>query len=300
MGSQAHELIRCANPGGRGRTGWRRPLVTLLMAGAVSLETAPAAAGEELARTEPAALGIGIGGGALALTLAATLLPTPSVCDWCEPTELDVSLHSPWPAASRRDAANYSHLLSFVVVPAGAVLASTLSPLAASEPQRHAFENVAMVTEALVVNLALTTMLKRLVARRRPAFHYDRTTYGEFGLDSGEEFLSFPSGDTSIAFSVASAATTVAFLRGYAAAPYVLAAGATLSTGVALLRVAADVHWPTDVFAGALLGTLVGTGIPLLLHGRRDGERDPVDSGSASLLPTVSPGATGLSYFTTF
>jgi membrane-associated phospholipid phosphatase len=163
-----------------------------------------------------------------------------------------------------------------------------LLPLADSDPQRHGFENVAMVTEALLVNLALTVTLKRLVARRRPAFHYGRSRFGEFVVDPLEEFLSFPSGDTSIAFSVASSATTIAFLRGYAEAPYVLAGSATLATGVALLRVAADVHWSTDVLAGAVLGTLVGMGVPLLLHRRVASEESPPGS-NVSALPKITP-----------
>ena len=253
------------------------------------------AAAEELRRTDVAPLAIGLGSGALALTLAVLALPAPTICNWCQPTSFDERLHSPWLTYRRRTAANYSHLLSFVVIPAGAVGASILLPLADSDPQRHGPENVAMLTEALLVNLALTVTLKRLVARQRPAFHYGRSRYGEFVADPVEEFLSFPSGDTSIAFSVASSATTIAFLRGYAEAPYVLAGGATLATGVALLRVAADVHWLTDVLAGAVLGTLVGAGMPLLLHRRVASEESPPGS-NAMPLPRFAP----LSYAGTF
>jgi membrane-associated phospholipid phosphatase len=273
---------------------WRAAAAALAIV-FVTLLGPKAAGAEELRRTDVAPLAIGLGSGALALTLSLLALPSPTVCNWCAPTSLDETLHSPWSTYRRRAAASYSHWLSFVVIPAGAVGASMLMPLADSGPQRHGFENVAMVTEALLANLALTVTLKRVVARRRPAFHYGRSRFGEFVVDPLEEFLSFPSGDTSIAFSVASSATTIAFLRGYSEAPYVLAGGATLATGVALLRVAADVHWSTDVLAGAVLGTLVGMGVPLLLHRRTAPEEGPPGS-NASALRSIAP----LSYAGTF
>jgi membrane-associated phospholipid phosphatase len=272
-----------------------RPAALVLAIVLVTLLGPSAASAEELRRTDAAPLAIGLGSGALALTLALFALPSPTVCNWCLPTSLDETLHSPWATHRRRAAASYSHLLSFVVIPAGAVSTSMLLPLVDSQPQRHSFENVAMVTESLLANLALTVALKRVVARRRPAFHYGRSRFGEFVVDPLEEFLSFPSGDTSIAFSVASSATTIAFLRGYAEAPYVLAGGATLATGVALLRVAADVHWSTDVLAGAVLGTLVGMGVPLLLH-RRIAREDSPPGSNASALRSIAP----LSYAGTF
>jgi membrane-associated phospholipid phosphatase len=272
-----------------------RPAIAAIAVVFVTLLGPSAATAEELRRTDVAPLAIGLGSGALALTLSLLAVPAPTLCNWCAPTSLDETLHSPWSTYRRRTAASYSHLLSFVVIPAGAVSASMLLPLADSSPARHGFENVAMVTEGLLVNLALTVTLKRLVARRRPAFHYGRSRFGEFVVDPLEEFLSFPSGDTSIAFSVASSATTIAFLRGYAEAPYVLAGGATLATGVALLRVAADVHWSTDVLAGAVLGTLVGMGVPLLLHRRVASAESPPGS-NASPLPNIAP----LSYMGTF
>ena len=278
---------------------WRCLITSLVLAiVTLSLRASPAGA-EELRHTDPAPLAVGMGSGAAALALAAFALPSPQRCSWCKPTALDQALHSPWPASHRRAAANYSHLLSFGMIPAGALDASMTLPLAHSEPHRHAFENVAIVSEAVLVNMALTLTLKKLVARRRPAFFYGRSRSGEFRVHPGQENVSFPSGDTSIAFSFASAATTVAFLRGYPEAPYVLATGATLSTGVALLRVAADVHWPTDVFAGAVLGTLVGVGMPLLLH-RRVNDEDNAATMSTPLRPSAPTRPPGFLYSASF
>lgn len=275
----------------------RRLLAVLALAGGLS---APGlAAGEELERTDALSLGLGVGVNAATLAVTMLALPVPDACRWCGPTAFDESLHAPWAQDRRRDAAQYSHLVSFVVLPAGALGSAMLLPLGHAHPQRHAFENAAMVTEAVLANITLTTVVKRLVARRRPAFYYERSGYAEFDLDSGEQFVSFPSGDTSIAFSAASAATTVAFLRGYPEAPYVLAVGGVLASGVAALRVAADVHWPTDVVAGAALGTLVGIGMPLLLHPRVD-ETDGAASTSATLTPRLSLGGSTLFYSGTF
>jgi membrane-associated phospholipid phosphatase len=169
---------------------------------------------------------------------------------------------------SRDAIAATSHLLSFILLPLGGVTSVVALPLLEGGSGRHAAENMVILTEVALVNFAVTLAAKKMVARQRPAFHYRRAGATEFSRTRVEQNLSFFSGDTSVAFSTASGAATIAFMRGYGSAPYVTAGGAVLAVATGAMRVAADVHWPTDVLTGAFVGTAVGIAIPLLLHPR--------------------------------
>jgi membrane-associated phospholipid phosphatase len=86
--------------------------------------------------------------------------------------------------------------------------------------------------------------------------------------DPAERFLSFFSGDTAVAFALGACATTIAFLRGYRSARAIAVVAAMGAVIAGVLRIRADMHWATDVMTGALVGTLVGAGLPLVLHPR--------------------------------
>jgi membrane-associated phospholipid phosphatase len=92
------------------------------------------------------------------------------------------------------------------------------------------------VAQAMIVNAAYTGILKHAVGRTRP---------------DGSDSLSFPSGHTSNAFSIA---TIASHHYGWKAGVPAFAA----ATAIGLSRIERDRHHLSDVVAGATIGFLVG------------------------------------------
>jgi len=66
------------------------------------------------------------------------------------------------------------------------------------------------------VGIAGANSIAKISARRqRPSFHFGRASETEAAGHPDEEFVSFYSGDTTWAFSIAASASTLAFLRRY-------------------------------------------------------------------------------------
>jgi membrane-associated phospholipid phosphatase len=251
---------------------------------ACSVLGAPAAVRGQASRDAPAELKPlqNTGTGFLALETAGALMifasygvvaggPRPS-CDWCDPNGFDEALRARLVLgkASRKAAGIVSHVFSAGIVPAS-VFTALLVPAVSEGKGSYALQDAWIMLNTVLLTTGISEGTKRLVARRRPAFHYGEQDHNEFGDNLAETNLSFFSGDTAWAFSFAASGSTLAFFRGNRWAPFIAFGGGTLALGTGFLRIASDAHWTTDVLAGALVGTGVGVAMPLLLH-RRAGD----------------------------
>lgn len=170
-------------------------------------------------------------------------------------------------AIDRGVVGNYSrraHAFANVLV-AGLVLAPLVFD-AADTRFRGWLEDTFVFGETLLLTQGATQLTKSAVGRHAPLLYADDVAKED--LESPDASRSFPSGHTSTSFAAATA-YTVTFWRRHPSSPWrfvVLGVSHALAFGVGLLKIEAGYHYPTDIAAGALLGS----GIALLngtLHG---------------------------------
>lgn len=137
-----------------------------------------------------------------------------------------------------------------------------------------------MAAEAGLLTATLTTMSKSRTRRPRPYVFNDDLSVAEraaFAREGGDALESFFSGHTTAAFGAAMFAATVwNDLHGWdgAKAHRLRTAALGLAGTTAIARVVGGMHHPTDVVAGAVVGSLVGWGVPWLhRRERREGWR---------------------------
>jgi PAP2 superfamily protein len=187
------------------------------------------------------------GAGALARPPAATCAP----CDRATLPGLDRGVLGQHSVAAR----TASTVVFFGVV-GGAALAS----VARIEPARARGDAV-VLAQALSWTSAATEWLKVGVHRARPALYKSGAAAAAADPDNRE---SFPSGHTSVAFAAATAYATLAARQHLPHArrnTALLYAGAVV---VGSLRIAGGMHFPTDVLAGAALGSGIGWAVARL------------------------------------
>lgn len=141
----------------------------------------------------------------------------------------------------------------------------------------------AHITEAYALATVTSLVVKGIAGRGRPYWPtWDSAS--DFRLGRGfprrEQYSSFPSGHSAGAFAFATAISTEAahWWPRHARLVSVVAYGAAAADGVS--RVYRDTHWPSDVAAGALVGTVSG-----LLVARRAHPTQPRHADGGPRLP---------------
>jgi len=146
---------------------------------------------------------------------------------------------------------------------------------------RPMLEDMVVYAEVLTISGTATELAKYVVQRPRP-YVYGSTSSST--LDASSSYVSFFSGHTTATFAaLTSLSMTVSLRHGPQAWLWVVTA--LVGTSVAIERVAAGQHFPTDV----MMGTVVGVGVGLLvpwLH-----ERSAPAAPAVSLAPVPGGGA---------
>jgi hypothetical protein len=167
-----------------------------------------------------------------------------------------------------------------------------------------AWQQGLITAEVLAVTAGMQSLVSAFVSRERP---YGRrcgdARFPEDSRDckSSDRYLSFYSGHTSQAFAGAAVQCMhhayVPLYGGGAADDWACVGALGIAATTAMLRMATDVHYASDVTVGALVGSATGLLLPWLLH-YRYGAPTALDSRTWSF--TVVPtglGATGVLVF---
>jgi hypothetical protein len=126
-----------------------------------------------------------------------------------------------------------------------------------------------LAANAILQCVLVDNVLKGLSGRQRPFVDGRDRWSGPVGFvrmfdkDESSSCTSFPSGHAASAFSLA----TVVAMQ-YRRSGWVPVVAYALAGGVGLSRVGLDKHWASDVFAGAVIGHLIGR-LVVRNHGRR-------------------------------
>jgi membrane-associated phospholipid phosphatase len=134
--------------------------------------------------------------------------------------------------------------------------------------------------------------LRDLVGRARPET-YDCIQSGNTNcIDGPETVRSFPGGHTVIATAASVLTCTQHLYVHLYGGPWdSLTCALTLASNMTLafMRIIADEHWASDEIAGLAIGSLIGWGVPYLMHFRRHTAGADASVPHALVLPTVVP-----------
>jgi membrane-associated phospholipid phosphatase len=232
---------------------------------ALTTIAAPAKLTYDIRLDLPATLALGTWSLASELSLKDQLAP--ARCKWCGRNAVDDAARViRAPLNARATAATVSDVLGIAAVPAVVLGLDAFLTWRGEGEWQDAALDMLLIIEAMTAAQALTQVVKFTTGRERPFVAALPEPEKATTLKPVDNNLSFYSGHTTYAFALVAAGATIARARGYAQWWLMLAAGAPLALSTALLRMVSDRHYLTDVLAGALLGGLIGWGLPTLFH----------------------------------
>lgn len=144
-----------------------------------------------------------------------------------------------------------------------------------------------MYGETLLLTLAAVQLTKGLVLRTRP-YAYNPEVHPDTKT-TVEARQSFYSSHTAFAFASAvyMSVTFQAYEPDSPLRPWIWVASLSMATTIGVLRYTSGSHFPTDILAGAAIGTLAGIAVPALHR---------VGQGDLSVAPAAGPGSVQLSF----
>lgn len=204
-------------------------------------------------------LGVGAGAGAASLVLERRVEPL-TAAEVRGLNQLSVN------GFDRRATDQYSHAadrLSDVTLAGNVLLGSVLA--LGTRTMRHDFKTVAvMYAETLLLTNGFQRVTKNLTQRIRPVAYNARAPLDEKLVRDARQ--SFFSGHATNAFATAVFTGEVFrhYFPGSRLKPLVWGGSFALATTTVVLGYKGGRHYPTDMLAGAVYGSLIGWGIPKL------------------------------------
>jgi len=236
------------------------------------------------------------GGVGLAAFLASRVLPVPST-HWYGGFAFDekardhLRLQSPASRRWARDASDVGIIINESWVFFDALVVAGWY----RDSPEVGIQQALISTEVIAITAGLQGMVSYGVSRERP---YGRECGGELPADTRDcetrdRYYSFYSGHSSQTFATAAVNCMhhayVPLYGGGAADAAACAGMFTIAAGTAVLRVATDVHYLSDVLLGAVLGTTTGLLVPWALHYRHGAKKG--DSNGETGIGKGSPDA---------
>lgn len=121
-------------------------------------------------------------------------------------------------------------------------------------------ETTVMFSEVILLSISTKNLMKNLCVRWRPYTYFDSYK------DDNDYMNSFPSGHTTTVFAVCSFASysySKLYPQSKWKVPFFIGAY-TIATATGVMRVVSGNHFITDVMTGAVIGSVIGFGVPLL------------------------------------
>jgi membrane-associated phospholipid phosphatase len=218
--------------------------------------------------------------GAGALWLFTPLLQNEVIRPVCPCSSALVSPFDRYPIGRKSNFTDQLSNAAEAAVVAGPLLLDALDVRRSGASWRGYAEDMLVLAEVLAINGALNQLVKLSVRRPRPTVYDVPATAPDIN-DSGN-YVAFYSGHTSTAFAAGMAYATTFALRhpDSRSRGQVYGVAAVAAGTVGVMRVVAGQHFPSDVLAGALVGSALGLVIPRL-HRARSVTLTPAAGGAA-------------------